>query len=441
MENNNANMRDLFKTLTDEQKQKLGLTEEDIAKTINEMQTVEQIEPEEKIELKEGMIVEEKKDNEQQLNSSVKSARDELFSAIEETESKIEVVHQEPAVPESAINKTKEKVEEKETVNDNKMKTKKDVLSKFKIDNLSEIMILDNYTIDNYEAFKGMNFNINGKPTTETVCNQSCYIAQMEGLNYSDLVALKNSSAGIYSAKQRLYKTIYSKINTTSLGNIDFKTFLDITTLFDMESLIYGVYCQTFEDETEFNVTCAHCGNTINVKFTNNQLIFTKDDKVYGRIKETIQSVHNPMEARKKSVLNEVKRVILPESKIIIDLKIPSLSDQLDLLSKMNEEKARAIEDIVNVVFFTKEMFKPDLGSFLNGKPAWVKVANPRQYIPEISGLSYEDQKYLNKEMEEFVGKYRVDYAVPSFKCSNCEQPTGDIQILMEQMLFLRIAE
>lgn len=425
------NINDMLKVLTEEQKRNLGITDDELIK-MSEENNVEEVE-----EVQNESHFEEKFDRDSFL-AEMEAEDEEIereMKAKKEKENKlqnnIEVVKEVP----------KEEKKEKPVEEKKKMKTKKEFLNSFKISDLGSVTILDDFSVDNFDAFNGMEFTINGKPTTETVCNQSCYIAEMEGLTYGDLVSLQNSTASLYSAKQRLYKTIYSKINTTSLGNLDYDTFLKVTSLFDMESLTYGVYCQTFEDETEFSVTCAHCGNTINVKFKNSQLIQATDDEVFGRIRETIETVHNPQEALKKSLLSKTERIILPDSKIIVDMKIPSLSDQLGLLSTLNESKAENIKPIINLVFFIRSMYVPDMGSFLNQKPAWVKVNNSREYIAKLANLSFKDQEILNDKMNEFVTKYRVDYAVPSFTCNSCNKPTGNIDVVMDQLLFMRMAK
>ena len=48
----------------------------------------------------------------------------------------------------------------------------------------------------------------------------------MQGLRLADINMLNSSTGGAFESQQRVYQVLHKMINSTSIGHLDFKTFL-----------------------------------------------------------------------------------------------------------------------------------------------------------------------------------------------------------------------
>ena len=292
------------------------------------------------------------------------------------------------------------------------------------------------------ELFEEKSIIINGRSTFETVCNQSAYVAHMESLKYSDMAALENSTASYFAGRQRLFKTVYEKINTTSVGKVDFETFLKMTSLYDLASLIFGIYCQTFKTEADFTVTCPHCKQSMSVKVPNKNLILIKDEETYANIQEVLGSVSTPEEAMSRAIINVVETVALPRSKMIFKLKIPSLYKYLDVIGSVKPEKFEEAKDILGVLVFVEEVYKLDITKLVKEqKVAYYKVKDRAEIAEAIASMEVEDSKVLQEVIAKKTEKYSIDYAIKKFNCLKCNKEMGPIPIDIEELTFFRLEQ
>lgn len=290
--------------------------------------------------------------------------------------------------------------------------------------------------IDDYDLV------INNRPTYQVVCNQSCYVAQMEALKYADSMAITNSSLDAYASRVKLYQTIYAKTNATSLGKISYKDFLRITSFYDISSLIYGIYQQSFPGETEFTINCGHCSKPVDVKINNDTLVSAKDESVYKNIMDVINSVNNPEEALGKSIVNKTTRKVLPDTKIIVDIQTPSLHDHLTILGSVDKNKIDENADLIAIMLFLKKILMLDVkASMESGTAKYYEIKNNSEIAKLIRDLPLEDFKILSEEMQKRIDQYAINYKISSFPCPHCAKDLGDIPIDMEQLLFHRILQ
>jgi len=290
------------------------------------------------------------------------------------------------------------------------------------------------------ERIDDIDFILNGKPTFQVVANQSAYIAHMESIRLADINALTNSSADIYATKQKLYKTIWSKINTTSVGKIDYKTWLKVTSFYDLPSLMYGIYCQTFPGDTTFEINCRHCHETTDVIVNNETLISVKDEETYSKLNEIINNTSKPEDLLNNSIVNKYSRSVLPTSKILIDIQTPSLWNHLELLASVDKEMINEIEDILGTLMFVKNLFVLDIKELQRtGKPKYYSVTDKNQIIHILRNLEIFDAKALGDAIGERSDKYAISYKIKNFKCRKCENDIGEIPVDVEQLLFSQI--
>src|SRR5699024_836629 len=202
--------------------------------------------------------------------------------------------------------------------------------------------------------------------TYEVKLAQSAYIAHMKSLNFSEISSFTQSVGSEYSNLRRKYQIYFDKINTTSIGLDSFEDFIRITSMYDIPTLEFGIYNITFPGSTKFDITCGSCEKTMkNVEVDNSQLITVKDDKVYEHLNKNIRSITNEELMEDYSLLAKTKRVLLEESKIVVDLRVPSLKDHLELTASLNgnltDEERTKIEDIAYILLHLDNMLIPDV--------------------------------------------------------------------------------
>lgn len=312
--------------------------------------------------------------------------------------------------------------------------------------------LLSNLTIDvnkveivdkpNINALSDSSIIINGRPTFEIVCNQSGYIAYMQSLKYSDLSSLENSTGGFYAGRQRLYKTIYDKLNTTSVGKVDFKTFLQMTSLYDVPSLMYAIYCQSFKTEVEFTVKCPHCEEEMNIKVHNKGLLLIRNEEVYNNIENIMASYSTPQEAIEKSLVSNRIKVVLPNSKMIVEVKIPTLYKYLEIIGSVKPEKFEELQDILGMMVFIDKVYKLDIANLVkNKKVSYYEIINKDEIAKTVANLELEDSTEIQKIIAKETEKYAIEYAIKGMTCRHCKKDIGNIPVDMEELTFFRLRQ
>lgn len=314
----------------------------------------------------------------------------------------------------------------------------RDFLKNMKFD-LSQITMVEASPIEEVNNFE---FVLNNKSKTQIVANQSNYIAYMESLNYNEISALTNSTLDDFASQVLLAQTIHSKINTTSVGKLSYEQWIAITSHYDIDSFLYGIYIQTFPGDTKFNITCGHCKDNIEAVVNNDTLISGKNESTYANLQELLNNHNNAKDLINKALVNSTQRVLLPDSKIIVDIKLPTIKKHLDLVGSVNKNVKDKTSHILSLMIFLEKMLMVDVKkSMQSGTPCYYEVKEREKIARVISQLSFDDAKAFSKAIEDMVEKYAVEYKIKSFKCPKCHEELGEIPVDMETLLFYQILQ
>ena len=310
------------------------------------------------------------------------------------------------------------------------------ILSMANVKDLNKITINDESKV--FNEVDNFNFILNSKPTYQVTLNQSAYIAHIEGMRFSDIFSINQSVGNNFETTLRQYQTYFKKINSNSLGIKSFDEFTKLTSLYDVPTIEFGLFNQTFPGDTEFNIRCKHCGQEMKkVKISNDQLITAKNDEVYEQLDRVINSIDSVKKAEVHSLVNKVDRIQLPVSKSIIEIHIPTIADQLDILKEIRESNFAQVEDYIDVLLYTKDIYVVDLvATKEKGEPVFNKCKNRNEILMVIKNLTLDDIKVFNEAISGKDSKYRIDYMIKSFPCTNCHKEVGDVSIDIQQLLF-----
>lgn len=361
--------------------------------------------------------------------SKIKTEPVEVVEPAVKIESKVEVVKEEPK---------KEEVIKKEEIKEAKTVTPREFLDNLTFD-VTNIRMVEKTPLKDIQNFE---FVLNNKSKTQIVANQSNYIAYMESLTYNEIAALTNSTLDDYSAQLLLAQTIYSKINTTTVGKMKFDEWTSITSFYDIDNFLYGIYLETFPGDTKFSITCGNCQEKIDAVINNDTLISSKNDGSTINVQQILNNKNSREELLNSSLVNHKERIVLPNSKIIMDIKIPTIKKHLDILGSINKNSKEKTQHILSIMMFLDKVLMIDVEqSMKNNAPCYYEINEREKIARIISQLSFQDAQMVTKFINEFIDKHALAYKIKSFKCPKCQEEIGDINIDMETLLFFQILQ
>jgi hypothetical protein len=284
--------------------------------------------------------------------------------------------------------------------------------------------------------------------STQIVLPASGYTAIVNGCSAHEVMQLINiiesESNGVKLAKiESKWSFIYSKIKSTSLGNMTFEEFLSATSVNEIDTLIYGIIVATYPDETDkYPIKCPKCKKTIQIPYTNKSLI--RAEKISPKLNTQIEkiiiassSLEHAKEIHLNSPINEVKRIVLPTSGIICDFKMQSAYDFIyksvgQLLDNLEAKyEAAAIQTMC-----VDRMFVPDP----EDPSCPYEIEDQQDIMDIIFSLSSNDAvivaKYANDMYEDCTFQYGImDITCPNKSCNNY---IPSIPLRIENILFLK---
>jgi chemotaxis protein histidine kinase CheA len=300
---------------------------------------------------------------------------------------------------------------------------------------ISKISVLSKNEIDKEKDLRQALFN--NKAAFQIVASQSGYVAKVAPLVYKDIVNMLNSSLSTYEEKRTIYKTIHDKVFETSVGKMDFDSWLKGTTVEDMETFYYGVYSATFPNEGTWRFTCPKCGKEHDYKINNNSLIQTKDrGEIKKRIDEISREAITPERMKAFSLIGKNEAVQLSDSKLIVELRTPSLNDALEVLRTVPEKSIeKDINAVTNMLYVNRVLIpaKDSLGHS--------EESSRTSILRIIDSLPIDDAIELQGTILDRVQENRISYALKNIKCVECGEESGDEIVSLEKILFTLIFE
>lgn len=312
-----------------------------------------------------------------------------------------------------------------------KKKTKKVDISKLSIveerDPITKQRELKNALFGNKSAFL-------------IIAAQSGYAAQVAPLVHKDALNILYSNLSRYEYKKNLYKVIYEKIISFSVGKMTFDEWLKNTSIEDLETFYYGIYCATFPDEGTLTLTCPDCGKSENYRVSNLNLTKTTDRKAMKKLIEEVSKNAISMDAMKQySLIGKNDAFMLDGSGFIVELKTPSLWDSLELLRLVPEDVIdRSPTNVTNMLYINRILVPKKPGGTIKDS-SYVEHADRQELLRIVDNLSIDDAQEIQDAVDERVESHKISYSIKNYKCSNCGKEIKEIPISIEEILFTLI--
>jgi hypothetical protein len=300
---------------------------------------------------------------------------------------------------------------------------------------ISKLNILNKTEIDKERDLRNALYG--NKAAFQIVAAQSGYMAKVIPLVHKDVVNILYGNLGRYDYRKSIFKVIYDKIIETSVGKMEFDNWLKVTSVEDMETFYYGVYAATFPNEGAFKYTCQSCDQEHEYTINHANLIKTADkEKMKQLIDNVSRNATSEQQMREFSLLGKMQAIQLNDSKIVAELKTPSLFDSLEILRTVPEKTIdKDAISVTNMLYINKTLIPTKEG---NG---FIEEPNKTAILRIIDSLPIEDAKELEEAVSERVEENRITYSIKNIKCANCGHEVKDIPISIEDILFTLIFE
>ena len=279
------------------------------------------------------------------------------------------------------------------------------------------------------------------KPSYDVIALQSGYRTAFRALNNDDMIKVRKFSGTEREQNLKLFTFVYQHMVNSNLGKITFEDWMKVTAEADFETLVYGIYCATFPEEQEYTVGCMHCGKENKAKISKEWLIQAKDDAKVGAYIQDLLSKNYPAgELVKHSVVNNKVRIMLPKSKVIMDLVTPTLADYIRTISRAETNK-NVEPEIFGYLKHVGDIFIPHIQALAEGRADFLQLESIEDKIRTIINIDPEDRKMLDKAINDKMNTYKVEYKLPDLTCRHCEKEVKDITVDMTEVLFQNIAK
>jgi len=276
--------------------------------------------------------------------------------------------------------------------------------------------------------------------TTNIVLPISGYTAEMKGCSAYELISLIDGNDNALLNAQNKWSLIHNKIESTSLGKMDFNEFLMNTAASDYNTFIYGLLCSTYPDDDEIPLTCEKCKKPFNHKYSVRSLI--RAEAMSEKLQDTFMNIvdnsvteESAKKVHEDSLISYVKRIKLPHSGIIAEIYVQSAYDLInksikDLTDNTDEKYAQTavLSTLINK-FYVPDPDEP--GSYF-------EVDSGADISKTLYTLNEIDILVIRKMGEDLLNDMSVSYGLMDITCPHCGNYVPFIEMELENILFYR---
>lgn len=318
------------------------------------------------------------------------------------------------------------------------------LLDKLSVGDLDSIEFIDGDKNNKVESAVDTNFNLieSSRPVTEVTLLESGYTAFFGSLSFSELGVIMGSQEDDYAHTYQLYQIYYKNLDAINLGGkTSFEEFLDITTVNDLPTIQYALYCSTFPEAGHFDFQCGNekCGKQIkNFPIDNSDLVTINEDETFKRRRDIISHIHDRNSLKKYSLVPYVKRIVLPKSKVIVDVQVTTLKDYLNILGALKADRRQNIDrQAFNLLMYTRQIAFPDIENYKKtGKLSYIKTSKYNKIYSFFKKINLDDFAELTSAILSYSTKYSIQYGIREATCPYCGYINRNIGIDFEDLLF-----
>lgn len=277
-------------------------------------------------------------------------------------------------------------------------------------------------------------------PTQQVVLPNTALIYDLGGYSSPDLrnIATTIRTMDAYRAAEYRFRQIFNKIQETSIGKLNWEEFLRCTSLLEVNILYYGLFCSTYPDTNKYPGKCTNpeCRQQFEFDYPNSSLMYLnaeRREEARAAVLNVLKNVNNAKELLENSEVNTVTRVLLEQSRTIVDLRHPSLWNELhDVLENVTQEMMVNDSVTINIMPFIENVYVLDP---VDGN--YVELESFDDKFIELSSLKEADDIKLSEKIGEIIEKYNIKFGFRGVQCPHCKAKMDDVDIdNVEDLLF-----
>lgn len=262
----------------------------------------------------------------------------------------------------------------------------------------------------------------------------------MTGCSTFELMGLITGDSVDVMALVSKWTLIHSKVETTSIGKLNFNDFLNSVSSMEYDMLVYGILCATFPEEDTFPLTCPKCRTSIEHKYIVRSLLRAEEmsDKLAEKVKEVADCSYTENMAKEcfeNSILNTEITIKLPMSDFICTLGVQNaysfIYDSVNAIDKMDEKYQQAI--ILSSAIPTIFVPNPD-----DGGESYLEISDTEDKIKLIYSLEARDISILTNKIGTMTEGMQFKFGLMDITCPNakCRHHVNSIEVDLETILF-----
>jgi len=278
--------------------------------------------------------------------------------------------------------------------------------------------------------------------TTPIVLPASGYTAIMRGCSTYELMGLMTDTQNVLLDTETKWSLVHSKVDTTSIGTMDFNTFLQHTAAVDYNVFIYGILCATYPDVDKIPLKCENkdCKKQFDHEYTVKSLIRAEkmSEKLQDLIVSIIDASHSDDLAKQKhsnSAVNVVKTVKLPMSGYLAECYVQSAYDfiyrSIKGLSENKDPKYNQASVLSSVV---KTIYVPDPDE----PGTYVEISDALDIAKVIYTLKDTDILVITKQGDLLLNDLSFEFGLMNVTCPHCKKHTVSLPMDIESILFYK---
>ena len=278
--------------------------------------------------------------------------------------------------------------------------------------------------------------------TTPVVLPVSGYTCVMKGCSAHELISFVNGGESQMDSLLNKWSIIYSKIVSTSLGDLTFNEFLSKTASLDYNILVYGILCSTYPDNDTIQLTCRAdgCKKNFDYEYSIRSLMRVEQmsEKMMDLIANAVDnsySLETSKEWHENAPVNQVEQYILPNSGYVVELQVQSAYDLIHKSIKELADKDRDKTRDDAVILSTA------IGRILIEDPSdgeYFEFDAPKDICDIICSLDATDTSILTTLANKFLDGLDIKFGLMDIECPSCKHYTPSIEMDIESILFYR---
>ena len=317
-------------------------------------------------------------------------------------------------------------------------------LQKVKSIKLKEVETIELQSIKTKKAKVGVADKIlqkrNSVRNTTVVLPISGLTMVMKGCSTFELMGLITGDNVNVMTLVSKWTLIHSKIESTSIGKMDFNTFLNNVASMEYDILVYGILCATFPDEDIFPLTCPMCRTEIEHKYEMRSLLRAEEmsEKLKEKVKEVADASFTENMAKEcfdNSILNTEKTIKLPDSEFICTLGVQNaysfIYDSVNAIDQLDQKynQATILTSAIPRIYVPN----PD-----DDGESYLEIDNTEDKIKLVYSLNAKDISILSNKIGELTDGLQFTFGLMDINCTNakCKHHVNSIEVELDTILF-----